>query len=69
VFYVGHLVTSFTVLDLFITVAVSAMRSQMSEVHAEHDREEMAATTEILAEVCRLRTDVGSTARQSLGLT
>ncbi|MET9232215.1 ion transporter [Lentzea sp. NPDC003310] len=59
IFFVGYLVvTSFTVLNLFIAVAVSAMQTQMSEEHAEHDREEMAATMEILAEVRRLRADV-----------
>ncbi|GHH27519.1 hypothetical protein GCM10017774_00130 [Lentzea cavernae] len=59
VFFVGYLaVTTFTVLNLFIAVAVSAMQNQMSEEHAEHDREEMAATMEILAEVRKLRADV-----------
>ncbi|WP_394619432.1 ion transporter [Lentzea sp. JNUCC 0626] len=59
IFFVGYLVvTSFTVLNLFIAVAVSAMQNQMSEEHAEHDREEMAATMEILTEVRRLRADV-----------
>ncbi|MDX3660063.1 ion transporter [Streptomyces sp. ID05-26A] len=59
IFFVGYLVvTSFTVLNLFIAVAVTAMQSQMTEEHAEHDREEMAATMEILAEVRRLRADV-----------
>lgn len=51
-------VTTFTVLNLLIAVAVSAMQTQVSEEHAEHDREEMAATLEILAEVRRLRSDV-----------
>ncbi|SES44826.1 ion transporter [Lentzea albida] len=59
VFFVGYLVvTTFTVLNLFIAVAVSAMQAQMTEEHAEHDREEMAATMEILAEVRRIRADV-----------
>jgi len=59
VFFVGYLVvTSFTVLNLFIAVAVSTMQNQMSEEHAEHDREERAATMEILTEVRRLRADV-----------
>ncbi|MCR3753948.1 ion transporter [Lentzea californiensis] len=59
IFFVGYLVvTSFTVLNLFIAVAVTAMQSQMTEEHAEHDREEMAATMEVLAEVRRLRADV-----------
>ncbi|MFD9700050.1 ion transporter [Lentzea sp. NPDC059081] len=59
IFFVGYLVvTSFTVLNLFIAVAVSAMQTQMTEEHAEHDREEMAATMEILAEVRKLREDV-----------
>ncbi|SDG56592.1 voltage-gated sodium channel [Lentzea fradiae] len=59
VFFVGYLVvTSFTVLNLFIAVAVSAMQTPMVEEHAEHDREEMAATLEILAEVRKLRADL-----------
>ncbi|WP_425412460.1 ion transporter [Lentzea jiangxiensis] len=59
IFFVGYLaVTTFTVLNLFIAVAVSAMQTQMAEEHAEHDREEMAATMEILTEVRRLREDV-----------
>ncbi|MGZ3145719.1 ion transporter [Lentzea chajnantorensis] len=58
VFFVGYLVvTTFTVLNLFIAVAVSAMQTQMTE---EHDREEMAATLQILDEVRLLRAELAA---------
>ncbi|MEU7474556.1 ion transporter [Lentzea sp. NPDC042327] len=58
VFFVGYLVvTTFTVLNLFIAVAVSAMQTQMTE---EHDREEMAATLQILDEVRSLQAELAA---------
>ena len=56
VFFIGFLVvTSFTVLNLFIAVAVSAMENQVS---AERDREELAATVDVLAEIRGLRAEL-----------
>ncbi len=61
IFFVTYIiVTSFTVLNLFIAVAVSAMESQVSEERKEHDREEMAVTMEVLAEIRELRAEVAA---------
>lgn len=59
IFFVGYLiVTSFTVLNLFIAVAVSAMETQMSEERTERNLEEIAAAKGILAELRDLRADM-----------
>ena len=59
VFFVGFVVvTSFTVLNLFIAVAVSAMESQMSEERAEQDRDEFEVTMDVLAEIRGLRSEL-----------
>jgi voltage-gated sodium channel len=56
VFFIGFLVvTSFTVLNLFIAVAVSAMENQVS---AERDREESEAKADVLAEIRGLRAEL-----------
>ncbi|SDP41721.1 ion transporter [Lentzea jiangxiensis] len=59
VFFIGFLVvTSFTVLNLFIAVAVSAMENQVSEEREERDREEMEVSMDVLAEIRVLRAEL-----------
>ncbi|GLY50817.1 ion transporter [Lentzea sp. NBRC 102530] len=59
VFFIGFvIVTSFTVLNLFIAVAVSAMENQMGEERAEQGRGEAEVTMDVLAELRSLRTEL-----------
>ncbi|RKT88581.1 voltage-gated sodium channel [Saccharopolyspora antimicrobica] len=67
IFFIGYIaVTTFTVLNLFIAVAVSAMESQVSKEREEHD--DSAETVQDLlgevrglrAELRELRAEVGS---------
>jgi len=66
VFFIGFLVvTSFTVLNLFIAVAVSAMENQVSE---ERDREESEMKADVLAEIRGLRAELQALRASALDL-
>ncbi|WP_253774172.1 ion transporter [Goodfellowiella coeruleoviolacea] len=61
IFFVTFIViTTFTVLNLFIAVAVSAMEDQVTREQARHERQEATANAAILDELRALRLEVRS---------
>ncbi len=61
IFFVGYIaVTTFTVLNLFIAVAVSAMEAQVGEEHRKHHGEDRSAHATLLAEIRELRAEVAA---------
>lgn len=59
IFFVGYIaITTFTVLNLFIAVAVSAMESQVAHERRQQDREDKTALDALHTEIRQLRAEI-----------